>query len=305
MNVAEIENLTVRYGNFTAVSNFSVEVPAGTVGLLGPNGAGKTTFLKTILGFIDPAEGQGQVLGYDIRTQGRKIRQFIGYMPEQDCHLPGISAVQYLAHVAELVGLPANEALRRSHEVLEYTGLGEARYRPVDSYSTGMKQRIKFAQALVHGPKLLLLDEPTNGLDPRGREEMLDLIRDVQSESGINVLICSHLLPDIERTCEHAIVLMNGQLRTAGRIQELKSIENQPVDVQLHAENPQFVAAVERRGLQLLAWDRTQFRLQGSGLVENSSREIFAAAREVGAQVRRFRVAERSLEDAFMEAMHE
>ena len=166
MPVCEILNFTVRYGQFTAISNLSVNIPQGCVGLLGPNGAGKTTLLKTILGFITPAEGTATILGKDVVTQSREIRQVVGLMPEQDCHIPGMSAVMFVAYAGELAGMPKDQALRRAHEVLEYCGLGEARYRNVETYSTGMKQRIKLAQALVHGPKLLLLDEPTNGLDP-------------------------------------------------------------------------------------------------------------------------------------------
>ena len=147
MAVAEFRNLTVNYGRFTALSDFTAALPEGCVGLLGPNGAGKTTLLKTMLGFVDPAGGGGHILGHDLATEGQMIRQNVGYMPEQDCHIPGMTAVQYVAFAGELAGLPGNHALRRAHEVLEYCGLGEARYRNVETYSTGMKQRIKLAQA--------------------------------------------------------------------------------------------------------------------------------------------------------------
>src|SRR5690606_29978735 len=149
------------------LENFSVEVPVGCVGLLGPNGAGKTTLIKTLLGLVEPASGKGTILRMNLGSDGLRIRQVVGYMPEQDCHIPGMTGVQYVAFTAELAGLPSRQAMLRAHEVLEYSGRGEARYRQVETYSLGMKQRIKFAQALVHGPKLLLLDEPTNGLDPR------------------------------------------------------------------------------------------------------------------------------------------
>ena len=177
--IASVVNLTVRYGRFTALQDFSVQVPKGCVGLLGPNGAGKTTLIKTLLGFVTPTAGTATILGHSVQKEGAKVRQRVGLMPEQDCHLPGMSAIEFVAYAGELAGMPQAQALRRAHEVLEYSGLGESRYRKVETFSTGMKQRIKLAQALVHGPKLLLLDEPTNGLDPRGREEMLKLIRDI------------------------------------------------------------------------------------------------------------------------------
>lgn len=303
MPVAEIRNLTVRYGSFTALSDFSVDLPEGAVGLLGPNGAGKTTLIKTLLGFVDPAGGTASVLGLDVRADALKIRQKIGLMPEQDCHIPGMSAVQFVAYAGELAGMPPEQAIRRAHEVLEYCGLGEARYRNVETYSTGMKQRIKLAQALIHGPKLLFLDEPTNGLDPAGREDMLELVRSITHGKGLNVLISSHLLPDIERVCDQVIVLMGGQLRAAGTIKDLKKIEGEPVDVELREENDGFAAAVRAKGGQVLTEKGYHFRIQAANSPEDSLRMILAAARESSAQVRGFAVAERSLEEAFMAAV--
>ncbi len=304
VSVASIRNLTVQYGSFTAVSEFSVDVEEGCTGLLGPNGAGKTTFLKTLLGFLKPAAGSGHVLGFDFITQGREIRQRIGLMPEQDCHIPGMTAVQFVGYAGELAGMPAGQAMRRAHEVLEYCGLGEARYRNVETYSTGMKQRIKLAQALVHGPKLLLLDEPTNGLDPAGREEMLKLVQSVSHGKGLHVIICSHLLPDIERTADRVIVMMRGTLRAQGLIRDLKRIEGHPVDVELREDNPRWLDAILAKGATFLeSPSRSTYRIQISGLPEDAARLVMKAARETGAQVRGFRVAQRTLEDAFLEAV--
>lgn len=303
MAVASIQNLTVQYGTLTALDGFSVEVPEGCVGLLGPNGAGKTTLIKTLLGFVEPASGGGVVFGHDIRTDGRFIRQKVGLMPEQDCHIPGMSAVMFVAYAGELAGMPSEEALRRAHEVLEYCGLGEARYRNVETYSTGMKQRIKLAQALVHGPKLLLLDEPTNGLDPAGREEMLDLIRSVSHGKGVNVLVSSHLLPDVERVCDQVMVLFRGKLRAVGQIQELKKIEGAPVDVELREPSGAWLNAALTAGVKLLSSKGQSYRIQAPGTPAEVARLVFRSAQETGAQVRGFKVAERSLEDAFMEAI--
>jgi ABC-2 type transport system ATP-binding protein len=301
--VANIQNLTVRYGSFTALKNFSCVVPEGSIGLLGPNGAGKTTLIKTLLGFLDPAEGGGHVLGRDFRTEGRIIRQLVGLMPEQDCHIPGMNAVQFVAYAGELAGMPSEQALRRAHEVLEYCGLGEARYRNVETYSTGMKQRIKLAQALVHGPKLLLLDEPTNGLDPAGREEMLDLIRTVSHGRGLSVIVSSHLLPDIERVCNQVIVVMQGELRMQGDIAELKKIAGQPVDVELREDNEEFVRRLVSAEFNVTRLGTHEYRVQSDrGLIE-THREVLRTALATGAQIRGFLLAQRTLEEAFLEAL--
>lgn len=304
MSVAEFKNLTVKYGSFVALDDFSVVLPEGCVGLLGPNGAGKTTFIKTMLGFVDPAHGGGHVLGHDLASEGPMIRQNVGYMPEQDCHIPGMSAVQFVAYAGELAGLPANQSLRRAHEVLEYCGLGEARYRNVETYSTGMKQRIKLAQALVHGPKLLLLDEPTNGLDPRGREEMLNLVKSVSHGKGLSVLVSSHLLKDIERICDYAVVLLAGKLRAAGPIRDLKSIKGQPVDVELRDDSQEFVEAVMRGGMAIERLKHAEYRIYSDSKLDETAKNVFLAAQTANAQVRHLSMAQRSLEDAFLEAIH-
>lgn len=301
--VAEFNNLTVKYGSFVALDDFSVSLPEGCVGLLGPNGAGKTTLIKTMLGFVDPAAGGGHILGHNLASEGPMIRQNVGYMPEQDCHIPGMTAVQFVAYAGELGGLPSNHALRRAHEVLEYVGLGEARYRNVETYSTGMKQRIKLAQALVHGPKLLLLDEPTNGLDPRGREEMLELVRSVSHGKGLSVLVSSHLLKDIERICDHVVVLLGGKLRAAGQIRDLKSVQGQPVDVVLREHSEAFVDALQKKGLMVEELHKGEYRVYGEGKLDETAKRIFDCARATSSQVRHLALAQRSLEEAFLEAV--
>lgn len=303
MPVCEIRNLTVTYGHFVALRDFSVDIPEGCVGLLGPNGAGKTTLLKTILGFLKPVSGTAVVAGKDAVADSLYLRQLVGLMPEQDCHMPGMSGVMFVAYAGELAGMPPAQALRRAHEVLEYCGLGEARYRNVETYSTGMKQRIKLAQALVHGPKLLLLDEPTNGLDPAGREQMLDLIKSVSHGKGLNVLVSSHLLPDIERVCDQIVVIAAGTLRAAGAVAELKKIEGRPIDVELREENAAFLDLLKRKGFNVLSAATYRCRLQAPGSPESLCRQIVQAAQETGAQVRGFQMAQRSLEEAFMEVI--
>ncbi|HEY3266924.1 MAG TPA: ABC transporter ATP-binding protein [Armatimonadota bacterium] len=303
MPVARLTNLTVRYGAKTAISDLSVDVPEGCTGLLGPNGAGKTTLIKTLLGFLTPAVGQGEVLGLNIATQGLKIRQRVGLMPELDCHIPGMNAVTFAAYAGELAGMPAAFAMQRAHEVLEYCGLGEARYRNVETYSTGMKQRIKLAQALVHGPKLIFLDEPTNGLDPAGRDEMLSLIRDISHGKGVNVIVSSHLLPDVERTCDNVIVLQAGQVVEQGDIQSLRSAGGRQIVVELRVASDAFVAAARKRGAEVLGQVGGRYRMTLPETTGDIGAALFTAAIESGAQVRSFQPATRSLEDIFLEAV--
>lgn len=327
MPVATTSNLRVGYGSRVVIGDLTVEVPEGCIGLLGPNGAGKTTLIKTLLGFLKPARGSATVLGCSVVTEGLRIRQRIGLMPEQDCHIPGMNAVTFVSYAGELAGMPGAQALRRSHEVLEYCGLGEARYRAVETYSTGMKQRIKLAQALVHGPRLLFLDEPTNGLDPAGREDMLNLIRSISHGKDVNVIVSSHLLPDIERTCDAVMVMKGGEVVEQGPIAELRRLGDaraaaEPdaeggasipstiqraaatqLEVELREPSEAFIAAVQRRGgvLTQLAGARLRFTFVGSG--NGFGRLLFEAARESGAQVRAFYPAQRSLEDIFMQAV--
>src|SRR6266850_5195772 len=193
-SVATLERVTVTYGRSEALRDVTTTFSAGAVGLLGPNGAGKSTMIKALLGFIVPTRGRMRVLGLDVAEAPLAIRARVGYMPESDAHIPGMNAVSFVAYCGELAGLPRVDAMQRAHEVLFYVMLGDERYRNVETYSTGMKQRIKLAQALVHGPQILFLDEPTNGLDPKGRMEMLALIRDLARRKGVNVILSSHLL---------------------------------------------------------------------------------------------------------------
>jgi ABC-2 type transport system ATP-binding protein len=307
MSVATTSNLRVKYGRRTVIDSLSVEVPEGCVGLLGPNGAGKTTLIKTLLGFLVPARGSATVLGMNVATETLRIRQRIGLMPEQDCHIPGMNAVTFVAYAGELAGMPPAHALGRAHEVLEYCGLGEARYRLVETYSTGMKQRIKLAQALIHGPRVLFLDEPTNGLDPAGREDMLNLVRSISHGKDVNVIVSSHLLPDVERTCDAVMVMKGGAVVTQGDIARLRETSGLQMEVDLREPSETFVASVAARGgtLTLRAGARYHFTFSDGGAPSAShiGRLLFDAAQESGAQVRGFHHAQRSLEDIFMEAV--
>ncbi len=213
MALISIQNLTKRYGSsVTALDSLSVEIEPGIVGLVGSNGAGKSTLLKILLGLIDATSGEATVLDFDVRTKGTDIRQFVGYMPEHDCLPPDATATDFVSHLALISGLPRTAARERTAEVLRHVGLYEERYRAIGGYSTGMKQRVKLAQALVHDPRLLLLDEPTNGLDPAGRDEMLELIHRIGTEFGIAIIIATHLLGEVERVGSHLVAIEGGRL---------------------------------------------------------------------------------------------
>ncbi|MGI8925088.1 MAG: ABC transporter ATP-binding protein [Tepidiformaceae bacterium] len=212
MPLLATEGLTRRYGSVIALDGLTLELEPGVCGLVGANGAGKSTLIKILLGLVEPTSGSAQMLGYDVIAQGTELRQFVGYMPEHDC-LPGdISATEFVGHMAQISGLPRTAARERTAETLRHVGLFEERYREMRGYSTGMKQRVKLAQALVHDPRIMLLDEPTNGLDPAGRDEMLDLVRRTGREFGISILMSSHLLGEIERVCDHLVIIENGRL---------------------------------------------------------------------------------------------
>jgi ABC-2 type transport system ATP-binding protein len=219
MPLVAAQALTKRYGSsVTALDDLTLDVEPGIIGLVGANGAGKSTFLKILLGLLQPTSGAAQVLGMNVARQGTEIRQFVGYLPEHDCLPNDVSATEFVSHMGRMAGLPASAARERTAEVLRHVGLYEERYRPIGGYSTGMKQRVKLAQALVHDPKLLLLDEPTNGLDPTGRDEMLDLVKRTGTEFGITTIVASHLLGEIERVCTFLLAIDAGKLLRAAPI---------------------------------------------------------------------------------------
>jgi ABC-2 type transport system ATP-binding protein len=298
--LVEIRDLVVSYGPVQALSGVSGRFDPGPTGLLGPNGAGKTTLLKTLLGFLKPDRGSLKAFGLDSAQEPLEVRRRLGYMPEQDCHLPGMTAAQFVAFAGELSGLPRDEAISRSHEVLYYVGLGEARYRNVETYSTGMKQRVKLAQALVHDPDLLLLDEPTNGLDPQGREEMLTLIHDISTRRGMSLVLCSHLLRDVERVCRNVIVLNQGLVARAGPISELTGARRQVFDVRFKGDTAAVLTDLRDLGAE---WREGEdavrlFLPEGRG-----PEAIFQAARDSGVQVRSLRPGAETLEDVFLRAL--
>jgi ABC-2 type transport system ATP-binding protein len=212
MPIIATQGLTMRFPGVTALDALTLGVEPGVVGLVGANGAGKSTLIKILLGLLPPTSGQATVLGLDIAGEGGQIRERVGYMPEHECLPPDMPATEFVVHMARMSGLPATAARERAADTLRHVGLYEERYRPIGGYSTGMRQRVKLAQSLVHDPQLVFLDEPTNGLDPAGRDEMLGLIRRIGTEFGISVLVTSHLLGELERICDHIVIIDGGRL---------------------------------------------------------------------------------------------
>ena len=303
--IVSLDNVVVEYGRNRALDGVTASFPSGAVGLLGPNGAGKSTMIKSLLGFIVPRQGQMRVLGLDVATSPVDIRARIGYVPENDAHIPGLSAVQFVAYCGELAGLPGADATQRAHEVLYYVGLGEARYRKVETYSTGMKQRIKLAQALVHDPDLLFLDEPTNGMDPKGRDEMLELIRDLARNKGVNLILSSHVLPDVEYTCDQVIVMDKGRIAAAGPIETLKQPRGRLYElrVKTHGDLDSFFEHLTAAGLECHSTDDDVVRVFVPG--DGGAHQLFALAAAADVQVRHLRPSVPTLEDVFAHAVGE
>jgi ABC-2 type transport system ATP-binding protein len=299
------DHVTVRYGKNVALRDVSAAFSQGAVGLLGPNGAGKSTLLKALLGFLKPESGKMSVLGLDVATSPLEIRARLGYMPESDAHIPGMNAVTFVAYCGQLAGLPAADAMQRAHEVLYYVGLGEARYRNLEQYSTGMKQRIKLAQALVHDPDLLFLDEPTNGMDPKGRDEMLELIRDLAHNKGVNLILSSHLLPDVEYTCDYVVVMDKGQITANGPIEELKGPAGRVYEVRIKGDTPQFIDVLRREGYDCHDTDEDIMRVFVPGTSDEGAKILFGIAAREGAQIRHLRPSVPTLEDVFARAVGE
>ncbi len=248
----DLVNLSRWYGSFHALDNVTIRLPHGRIGLLGPNGAGKSSLLKIMLGLLQPSSGGGRVLGVDVTAGGPLLRQAIGYMPEADALIPGLQGAEYVALAGELVGMPRREAKRRAHEVLTYLELEDARYRLLEEYSTGMKQRLKLAQALVHDPPVLFLDEPTSGLDPSGREAMLRLLLALGQEHGKSIILCTHLLGDVERVCQTVVILHQGRILRQGGVDELCARRQDRYRLQIQGDAQGFLDELRLEGVRVV-----------------------------------------------------
>jgi ABC-2 type transport system ATP-binding protein len=296
------DHVTKTYGSVTALNDLSLSVPEGAIGLLGPNGSGKTTMIRTLLGLIPVDEGTGEVLGMSFHRQQLEIRRQVGFAPEDECLFPHVMGVDFVAYAGELVGMSRTDGLQRAHEVLDYVGLGEARYRTVESYSTGMKQRLKLASAIVHDPKLLILDEPTNGMDPAGRLDILELARDLAHHKGMSLLFSSHLLPDVESVCDYVVVLGGGKLLAEGKIQELKQVHGQTFEVRLKTDMTPFSQRLAELGCTTKWHDDVLLVRLPDG---ESTQLLWKTAAEQHGQIRHLRAQRSTLEEVFLNAVEQ
>lgn len=260
--IIETSRLGKTYGTQRALTDVTVQIPPGTIGLLGPNGAGKSTFIKCLLNLETPSTGTARVLGRDIRAGDRRSRDRVGYSPEQDCHISGMAGCEYVTYCGQLSGMPMRLARQRTHEILDLVGMGQERYRPVDTYSTGMRQRVKLAQALVHDPQVVFLDEPTNGLDPSGREHILKLIGSLWSDLGISVIMSSHLLRDIERVCDRVVIIGNGRVLEHDSIVALKNRHRRVVEIAPSSATDRFVTVLEETGAPITRLSNGKLRVE-------------------------------------------
>ena len=299
--VITLDSLSVSFGGRPILKDLRGELRGRAIGLLGPNGAGKTTLIHTLLGFHPPSSGTARIFGRDIRGEANQIKSLIGYMPERDSFIAKMSCIHFVRFMAELSGLPPAAALERAHEALFFVGLGEARYRNLDTYSLGMKQLAKLAQAIVHGPKLIFLDEPTNGLDPPARLRMIKMIREIRDSGQANIVLSSHLLRDVEECCEEILILKDGRLVVYCNLEEERKANKKFLMLETRGELKGFVAAVDGMGCEcaMTSDHRLKIILQEGAEI----RDLYRLAAESKVQIRRLAYKRDSLEDIFLKAM--
>ena len=301
--VIQLDGLEVRFGTRAVLKQLKGELHGRCIGLLGPNGSGKSTLLNTLLGFYPPAQGTARIFGKDISQHSRELRSLIGYMPERDAFISNLTGVRFVRYMAELSGLPANQALERAHESLFYVGLGEVRYRKVGTYSLGMKQLAKLAQAIAHGPKLVFLDEPTNGLDPPARNRMIQLIREIRDSGDMHVVISSHLLRDVDECCDEVIILRDGHIAGICDLEEERRSNRKFLELETHGEDNSFADAVQQLGCECALFGKGRMKVVLPESIE--IRELYQIAARKDVQIRRMNYRRDSLEDIFLKAMEE
>ncbi|MFN9719415.1 MAG: ABC transporter ATP-binding protein [Planctomycetota bacterium] len=297
----ELRGLTKDYGRFRALMNLDLDIYPGITGLLGPNGAGKSTLIKVLLGLVRANQGTGHVLGFPLGKSVDRLRMQIGYMPEDDCYIQGLSGIECVQVAAQLSGLPVQEALRRGHEILDFCGAGQERYRPVETYSTGMRQKLRFAMAVVHDPKFLILDEPTSGLDPEERVAMLNRIRILAREFHKSVLLCTHILPDVQSVCDHVIILASGTVRVSDTLETLARMPDASITVDVSGSSEQMQGALERRGRSVRRLDSQQLLVRGTA--EDLSLDLWSSACETNCTIRSLVPSRNSMEQIFLDAV--
>jgi ABC-2 type transport system ATP-binding protein len=296
----ELNGLTVRFGDREILHGLTAALRGRAIGLLGPNGAGKSTLINTLLGFYKPTAGSAKVFGRDVHNDLKSIRSLVGYMPENDAFISKMNAVSFVQMMGELSGLPSGVALERAHEALFYVGLAEARYRKLGTYSLGMKQLAKLAQAIVHGPKLLILDEPTNGLDPSARQRMTRMIREIRDGKEMHIVLCSHLLRDVEDTCDEVLILKQGKVAHYSNLDEERSANKRFLELEIYGANGDFTAAIEKLGCECAVTANRMKMVLAEGV---ETRDIFRIAGEQKVRIRRMNFRRDTLEDIFLKAM--
>ena len=302
-NVIDIAGLTKRYAGNFALKNVDIVVPVGVTGLLGPNGSGKSTFIKAVLGLVKVDTGSGTVLDQSWPKQVKSIRDQIGYLPEDDCYILGLQGIESVQMMARLSGLPTIEALRRAHEVLDFCDVGQERYRNVETYSTGMRQKLKFAQALVHDPQMIILDEPTTGLDPTQREEFLDRIHSLAQRFEKSVLLSTHILHDVQQVCDQVIILVRGQVRMADSLANMQRPIKSGLQVRVVRDANRLADSLRKQGWSVHSEGDTELMVQG--VSSDIATAIWAASKDEGVLVERMDEARNSLEHSFLEIVSE
>lgn len=301
MSAIELSELRVRLGTRIVLDDLTGTLSGRAIGLLGPNGSGKSTLINTLLGFHKPLRGTARVLGMDIRSHSAGIRASSGYMPENDSFIGELSGIRFVRYMAELAGLPPRQALERAHEAMFYVGLGEVRYRKVSTYSLGLKQLVKLAQALVHGPRLLILDEPTNGLDPLARQRMIQLIREIRDGGQIHLLISSHLLRDIDETCDEVLILKDGRAAALCNLEQERQMNRSFIEMETVGATQAFSESIREMGCECASFAHGHMKLVIPDRV--GIRDLYQAAVQHGVQIRRMNHRRDSLEDIFLKAM--
>ena len=298
-----LENIVKNYRHMRALNDVTLDIKPGITGLLGPNGAGKSTLIKVILGLVKVNSGTGEVLGYRLGRQGRSIRDRVGYMPEDDCYIAGMTGIEVVQFSASLAGLPIVEGLRRAHEILDFCGMKQERYRTIETYSTGMRQKVKFAAAIVHDPDFLIFDEPTSGLDPEERENLLNRILILARDANKSVLISTHILPDVQTICDHALILAAGQVRLSESLKTLNSQTKPTVTVNLVGDPTKFEAEIQHLGMT------SERHADGSVRVSSNTPEftsfLWQASKSSDTAIQSITPAKNDLESIFVQAVEE
>jgi ABC-2 type transport system ATP-binding protein len=299
-HVIETEGLTKRFGSVLALDSVDLLVPPGAIGLLGPNGAGKTTLMKCLLQLQPITEGSARLLGKDVQREGREIRRRVGYAPEQDSHIPGMVGCEYVTYCAQLCGLPFQAARQRAHEMLDYVGMGQERYRQIHTYSTGMKQRLKLAQAIVHDPEIVFLDEPTNGLDPKGRVQTLELIRNLWIDHGIAVVLSSHLLHDVDQICDRIVIIARGRVLVHDTLDRLKARRRGAAEIAIAHGHGEVVAACAQRNWPCERLPAGRIKVEHRGENLNG---LISLLRDIGVPPLEIIPSPNALEETFVQAL--